>query len=83
WECRNSEHEAEKVAAEIAFVAQSRNVPWSDFCILFRGNFQSRPLEKAMQLLRIPYHLTGGTVFLERQEVKDTLAWLRLLVNPD
>lgn len=83
WECRNSEHEAEKVAAEIAFVAQSRNVPWSDFCILFRGNFQSRPLEKAMQLLRIPYHLTGGTMFLERQEVKDTLAWLRLLVNPD
>jgi len=83
WECRNSEHEAEKVAAEIAFVAQTRNVPWSDFCILFRGNFQSRPLEKAMQLLRIPYHLTGGTMFLERQEVKDTLAWLRLLVNPD
>ncbi|EMR4110255.1 TPA: UvrD-helicase domain-containing protein [Stenotrophomonas maltophilia] len=83
WECRNSEHEAEKVAAEISFVAQSRNVPWSDFCILFRGNFQSRPLEKAMQLLRIPYHLTGGTMFLERQEVKDTLAWLRLLVNPD
>lgn len=83
WECRNSEHEAEKVAAEIAFVAQSRKVPWSDFCILFRGNFQSRPLEKAMQLLRIPYHLTGGTMFLERQEVKDTLAWLRLLVNPD
>ena len=83
WECRNSEHEAEKVAAEIAFVAQSRKVPWSDFCILFRGNFQSRPLEKAMQLLRIPYHLTGGTAFLERQEVKDTLAWLRLLVNPD
>ena len=36
-----------------------------------------------MQLLRIPYHLTGGTMFLERQEVKDTLAWLRLLVNPD
>lgn len=83
WECRNSEHEAEKVAAEIAFVAQARQVLWSDFRILFRGNFQSRPLEKAMQLLRIPYHLTGGTMFLERQEVKDTLAWLRLLVNPD
>ena len=83
WECRNSEHEAEKVAAEIQFIATSRRVPWSDFCILFRGNFQSRPLEKALQMVGVPYHLTGGTVFLERQEVKDTLAWLRLLVNPD
>lgn len=83
WECRNSEHEAEKVAAEIQFLGNSRGIPWSDFCILFRGNFQSRPLEKALQLVGVPYHLTGGTVFLERQEVKDTLAWLRLLVNPD
>ncbi|WP_434031972.1 DNA helicase Rep [[Pseudomonas] boreopolis] len=83
WECRDSDHEAEKVAAEISFIATSKQVPWSDFCILFRGNFQSRPLEKAMQLLRVPYHLTGGTAFLERQEVKDVLSWLRLLVNPD
>ena len=83
WECRNSEHEAEKVASEIHFLATNRKIPWSDFCILFRGNFQSRPLEKAMQLVGVPYHLNGGTVFLERQEVKDTLSWLRLLVNPD
>jgi len=83
WECRDSEHEAEKVAAEISFLATAKQVPWSDFCILFRGNFQSRPLEKAMQLLRVPYHLSGGTAFLERQEVKDLLAWLRLIVNPD
>jgi len=83
WECRDNEHEAEKVAAEISFLHTARDAPWSDFCVLFRGNHQSRPLEKAMQLLRIPYHLTGGTAFLERQEVKDALAWLRLLVNPD
>ncbi len=83
WECRDSEHEAEKVAAEIHFLHTARNAPWSDFCILFRGNHQSRLLEKALQLLRIPYHLSGGTAFLERAEVKDALAWLRLLVNPD
>lgn len=83
WECRDADHEAEKVAAEIAFIATSKQAPWSDFCILFRGNFQSRPLEKALQLLRIPYHISGGTAFLDRQEVKDLLAWLRLLVNPD
>jgi ATP-dependent DNA helicase Rep len=88
WECKNAEHEAEKVAAEIQFTAQKHTPPngtppWSEFCILFRGNHQSRALEKALQLLRIPYHLSGGTAFLDRGEVKDALAWLRLLANPD
>jgi ATP-dependent DNA helicase Rep len=83
FECRDSEHEAERVAEEITFLAQKFKAPWSDFAILFRGNFQSRALEKALQLRRVPYHLSGGTAFLERQEVKDALAWLRLLVNPD
>jgi len=83
WECRDNEHEAEKVAAEISFLHTGKQAPWSDFCILFRGNHQSRALEKALQLLRVPYHLTGGTAFLERQEVKDALSWLRLVANPD
>ena len=83
WECRDGEHEAEKVAAEIFFQHESAQVPWNEFCILFRGNHQSRPLEKALQLLRVPYHLTGGTAFLDRGEVKDALAWLRLLANPE
>ncbi|MGY0505730.1 UvrD-helicase domain-containing protein [Luteimonas sp. e5] len=83
WECRDAEHEAEKVAAEIHFLHTAKGVPWSDFCVLFRGNHQSRALEKALQLLRIPYHLSGGTAFLERAEVKDALAWLRLIANPD
>ena len=88
WECRDAAHEADKVAAEIQFVAQKDTKPgdtpeWNEFCILFRGNHQSRTLEKALQLLRIPYHLSGGTAFLDRGEVKDALAWLRLLANPD
>ncbi len=83
WECRDSAHEAEKVAGEIQFLASARQAPWSDFCILFRGNFQSRALEKALQLLRVPYHLSGGTAFLERGEVKDALSWLRLVANPE
>jgi ATP-dependent DNA helicase Rep len=88
WECRDAAHEADKVAGEIQFVAQKHTPPngvppWSEFCILFRGNHQSRALEKSLQLLRIPYHLSGGTAFLDRAEVKDALAWLRLLANPD
>ena len=83
WECRNNEHEAERVAAEIHYLKQAKEIPWGEFAILFRGNHQSRALEKALQLLRIPYHLTGGTAFLDRGEVKDALAWLRVLANPD
>jgi len=82
-ECRDGEHEAERVASEIQFLNQSRKVEWGECCILFRGNHQSRPLEKALQLLRVPYHLSGGTAFLDRGEVKDALSWLRLIANPD
>ena len=83
WACKNNEHEAERVAAEISYLKQAKEIPWSEFAILFRGNHQSRPLEKALQLLRIPYHLSGGTAFLDRGEVKDALSWLRVLANPD
>ncbi len=83
FECRDGEHEAERIATEIAFLSHKHAAQWGDFAILFRGNHQSRALEKALQLQRIPYHLSGGTAFLERAEVKDALAWLRLIANPD
>ena len=83
FECRDAQHEAERVAAEISFLAQKHKTEWSEFAVLFRGNHQSRELEKALQLQRIPYHLSGGTAFLERAEVKDAIAWLRLIANPD
>jgi ATP-dependent DNA helicase Rep len=81
--CRDDEHEAERVAAEIAHQQQTHKAPWNEFAILYRGNHQSRPLEKSLRMLRVPYHLTGGTAFLERAEVKDVLAYLRLIANPD
>jgi ATP-dependent DNA helicase Rep len=82
-ECRDDEHEADRVAAEIAHLAERHKASWSEFAVLYRGNHQSRPLEKALRLGRVPYHLTGGTAFLERAEVKDLLAYLRLINNPD
>ena len=82
-ECRDTAHEAERIAGEIQFLHTAREAPWNEFCILFRGNHQSRVLEKALQMLRIPYHLSGGTAFLDRGEVKDALSWLRLIANPD
>jgi ATP-dependent DNA helicase Rep len=82
-ECKDDTIEAEKVAAEISHVATSTKAPWSEFAVLYRGNFQAKAIEKALRLLRIPYHLTGGQAFFDRAEVKDLLAWLRLLANPD
>ena len=81
--CRDDEHEAERIAADIAHQQQLTKAPWNEFAVLYRGNHQSRPVEKALRALRVPYQLTGGTAFFERAEVKDVLAYLRLLVNPD
>ena len=82
-ECRDDEHEAECVAGAIAHLAERHKAPWSDFAILYRGNHQSRALEKALRLARVPYHVTGGTAFLDRAEVKDLIGYLRLINNPD
>ena len=94
WACKDAESEAQRVAGEISFLIDSarreanafdasRQIQPGEFAVLFRGGHQSRALEKALQLHRIPYHLTGGTAFLDRGEVKDLLAWLRVLANPD
>jgi ATP-dependent DNA helicase Rep len=82
-ECRDDEHEAECVAGAIAHLAEKHKAPWHEFAVLYRGNHQSRALEKALRMARVPYHVTGGTAFLDRTEVKDLLAYLRLINNPD
>lgn len=81
--CRDDEHEADRVAADIAHQQQLHKAPWSEIAVLYRGNHQSRALEKALRLARVPYKVTGATAFLERAEVKDVLAYLRLIANPD
>ncbi|WP_278389215.1 3'-5' exonuclease, partial [Idiomarina abyssalis] len=59
-----------------------RKTPYHHFAILYRGNHQSRLFEKALMNNRIPYKITGGQSFFARAEVKDIMAYLRLLVNP-
>jgi ATP-dependent DNA helicase Rep len=81
--CTDGDHEAERIAADVVHLAQKHKARWLHFAVLYRGNHQSRALEKALRLARVPYHLTGGTAFLERAEVKDLLAYLRLIVNAD
>ncbi|WP_113906841.1 DNA helicase Rep [Aliidiomarina celeris] len=79
---RNEENEAERVVAEIVrerFLSQTR---YGEYVILYRGNHQSRVFEKALMANRIPYKITGGQSFFARAEVKDIMAYLRLVVNP-
>ena len=82
-ECRDSEHEAERVAASLIHLRERHSLAWSDCAVLYRGNHQARALEKALRLAHVPYHLSGALSFLDRHEVKDVLAYLRLLANPD
>ncbi len=80
---RNADNEAEKVVSRILHHRFKHNLPYSDYAILYRGNHQSRPFERALREHQIPYHLSGGTSFFERGEIKDIMAYLQLLVNPD
>lgn len=80
--CRTADQEAEKVTAEIMKHRFRDGVPFKDFAILYRSNHQSRLFERFLRENSIPYKITGGTSFFERAEVKDVLAYLRLLANP-
>lgn len=79
---RNEEHEAERVVAEIVKQRFLQKTPYHEFAILYRGNHQARLFEKALMNNRIPYKITGGQSFFSRSEIKDIMAYLRLLVNP-
>lgn len=80
---KNEDHEAERVVAELIAHKFMNNTRFKDYAILYRGNHQSRVFEKILMSNRIPYKITGGMSFFGRTEVKDIMAYLRLLVNPD
>lgn len=82
-EAKNEEHEAERVVGELIAHRFSYKTKYKDYAILYRGNHQSRLLEKALMQNRIPYKISGGTSFFSRTETKDMMAYLRLLVNQD
>jgi ATP-dependent DNA helicase Rep len=82
-ETRSDEHEAEVVVSEILSHKFKQRTDYRDYAILYRGNHQARLFEKTLREQRIPYFLSGGTSFFSYVEVKDIMAYLRLLVNPD
>ncbi|MEG3765323.1 DNA helicase Rep [Alteromonas sp. 14N.309.X.WAT.G.H12] len=80
---KNEEHEAERVVAELIAHKFMNRTGYKDYAILYRGNHQSRLFEKLLMSNRIPYRINGGMSFFGRTEVKDIMAYLRLLVNQD
>ncbi len=80
---KNEDHEAERVTGEIIGHRFLNRTNYKSYAILYRGNHQSRLIEKALMQNRVPYKISGGTSFFARAEIKDMMAYLRLLVNPD
>lgn len=82
YEAYDEAEEAGLVAAEIQRLHRTAAVPLSDCAVLYRTNHQSRAIEDALMAQAIPYQVVGGTRFYERREIRDLLAYLRLIVNP-
>ena len=70
------------VAKDIQHVANKRFVAYEDIAVLYRTNAQSRVLEEALRKSGIPYKIYGGLSFYQRKEIKDVIAYLRLIINP-
>lgn len=80
---KDEHHEAERVVSELISHKFQKRTDYADYAILYRSNHQSKLFEKALRAHRVPYFISGGTSFFERVEIKDIMAYLRLLANPD
>jgi DNA helicase-2/ATP-dependent DNA helicase PcrA len=82
YEAYDEEDEAEFVAGEVQGLVRSGDHRYGDIAVMYRTNAQSRPLEEVFVRENLRYRLVGGTRFYERREVKDVIAYLRLIHNP-
>jgi len=80
--CRNEDAEAERIATEILQFQLQNQAEFRDFAILYRGNHQARLMELKLQAYKVPYKMSGGQSFFSRTEVKDIMAYLKILLNP-
>ena len=83
YRAEDEHDEAEWVAHEIVRLRSDQGLRWGDVAIFYRTNAQSAALEEAMVHAEVPYKVVGGTKFYDRREVKDVMAYLKVLVNPD
>ena len=79
----DEEQEAEAIVGEIEFNRMGKRIPWKEHAILFRTNIQARPLETALRKAQVRYNLIGGQSFFDRREIRDFLAYMKTMVNPN
>lgn len=83
WVARNEREEGELIVEEIEEMVRQNECPsYRDFVVLYRTNAQSRALEEVFMRYGMPYKIVGGVRFYERKEIKDLLAYLRVIQNP-
>ncbi len=82
-QCADENAEAEQVVAEILDHQLRKRTRLGQYAILYRGNHQSRLIELALQRQQVPYQMSGGQSFFARNEVKDIMAYLRLVISAD
>ncbi|MBZ0256556.1 UvrD-helicase domain-containing protein, partial [bacterium] len=75
--------EAKTIAYRIQEIQKRTDAPWKAFAVLYRSNVQSRAIESALRLAGVPYNVAGGYEYFERKEVKDLIAYLRVVANPN
>ena len=80
--CQTETHEARAIAARIETLHLENRVEYGDIAVFYRTNAQSRALEQGLRERTVPYQLVGAVSFYQRQEIKDVLAYLRLILNP-
>ena len=81
--CKHEEDEAQRIASEILTHKLHHQNRFCDYAVLLRGNHQSFLLERYFQLYKIPYVISGGSSFFAKAEIKDVLAYFKLMLNPD
>ena len=82
FEAYDERYEAENVLEQIHQLRSQQDLDFRDFAVMYRTNAQSRALERAFVDATVPYMLIGGVGFYKRREVKDLLAYLRLIHTP-
>jgi len=83
YKAENETDEANWVVTEIRRIHEDKNIPWKEIAVFYRTNAQSRVVEEQLVRSQIPYKVIGGTRFFDRKEVKDALAYLRTVINPN
>ena len=82
YRAQNERDESNYVISKIKATIQNQQLNYGDFAILYRTNAQSRVMEENLVKANMPYRIVGGLKFYDRKEIKDILAYLRLLANP-